>query len=96
MSLDPKIIEKTATLANLELTEEEKNQYCKQLSDILDYAAAINEINTDSVEPTDHIADIKNVFRKDEAKTSLDRNQIKEIAPSFDNGHFKVPKIIES
>lgn len=96
MALDPNIIEKTAGLANLNLSEEEKTEYGKQLSDILDYAAAINEIDTDGIEPTDHIAEIKNVFREDTAKESIPREAIESIAPEFENGHITVPKIIET
>lgn len=95
MKFDQKVIEKTARLARLELSDEEKTEFTKQLSDILSYVDKINELNTDSVQPPDHIVDLKNVFREDKAGKSMDISKIENIAPAFENGHFVVPKIIE-
>ncbi len=95
MAIDRKTIERTAELANLYLTEQEKTDYEKQLNDILSYVEKINEIDTSAVEATDHIEEIKNVFRADEVIQSIDRDEIEKIAPKFKNGHITVPKIIE-
>ncbi len=88
-------IEKVASLARLELTEQEKGEYTRQLTDIIEYVEKIKELDTSAIEPADHITDVKNVFRKDLVKKSLDRDAIEKNAPSFENGHFVVPKIIE-
>ncbi len=95
MKFDENVIEKTAKLARLELSEKEKSEFTKQLSDILSYVEKINELDTESVKPADHIVDLKNVFREDRAGKSIDISKIEEIAPAFENGHFVVPKIIE-
>lgn len=95
MKIDETLIEKTARLARLELTTEEKHEFSKQLSDIINYVEKINELDTDSVTAADHIIDLKNIFRKDEAKASIERSEIEKIAPGFENGHIIVPKIIE-
>jgi len=96
MKIDAGQLTKVAQLARLELTEEEKGEFSKQLSDIIEYVEKINSLDTDSVEPTDHIAGLKNVFREDVVKDSLDREKLSEFAPEFDKGHFVVPKVIES
>ncbi len=88
-------IEKVARLARLELSEEEKTEYTRQLTDIIEYVEKIKELDTASVAPADHITDIKNIFREDRVCTSLNREDIEKNAPSFENGHFVVPKIIE-
>jgi aspartyl-tRNA(Asn)/glutamyl-tRNA(Gln) amidotransferase subunit C len=96
MAINKDIIEKTAQLANLHLSEDEKNEYSKQLSDILDYVETINEIDTSGIEATDYIEEIKNVFRLDEVQPSINREEIEKIAPDFEDGHIVVPQIIEN
>lgn len=90
-----KDVEYVAGLARLEFSEEEKENFTKTLNDILEYAQKLNEINTDNVEPTAHILSVKNVFRKDEARPSMDREKILENAPDSDRGCFRVPRVIE-
>ena len=96
MKIDEDIITKISDLARLELTDQEKTEFTKQLSDIISYVEKINELDTSRTAPADHIVDLKNVFREDQKEESLDREAIKKIAPLFENGHIVVPKIIES
>ncbi|MDA3811082.1 MAG: Asp-tRNA(Asn)/Glu-tRNA(Gln) amidotransferase subunit GatC [Spirochaetaceae bacterium] len=96
MKIDAGQLTKVAQLARLELSDEEKEEFSKQLSDVMDYVEKIKSLDTDSVEPTDHIAGLKNIFREDVPKESLDREKLSEIAPEFGKGHFIVPKVIES
>jgi len=96
MKLDEKLISRVANLARLELTDEEKQEFTKQLSDIIEYVEKINEMPTGDVIPADHIVDLKNVFREDRTSASLERSEIEKIAPKFEMGHIVVPRIIES
>ena len=95
MSIDVRTIEYTAELSSLYVSEEEKTQYAAQLSQIISYVEKINKLDTSNVEPTDHIAELKNVFRADTVLPSIDPEAIKAIAPEFDRGHIVVPKIID-
>ena len=95
-TIDRSVIEKTARLANLSLSETELDAYAGQMSEILSYVEQINELNTADVQPTDHILEIFNVTRADQPGTSLGREAIEKVAPVFENGHFVVPRIIES
>jgi aspartyl-tRNA(Asn)/glutamyl-tRNA(Gln) amidotransferase subunit C len=47
------------------------------------------------VESTSHAIPIHNVFREDEVKHSLSQEEVLAIAPDEEDGHFKVPRIIE-
>jgi len=90
-----KDVEYVAGLARLEFTEEEKEMYTKTLNDILEHAEKLKQVNTDGVPPTAHILPVKNVFRIDEVRPSMDRDKILQNAPDKDEGCFRVPKVIE-
>jgi aspartyl-tRNA(Asn)/glutamyl-tRNA(Gln) amidotransferase subunit C len=88
-------IEKVARLARLELSEEEKETFGNQMEQILTYMEQLNRLDTSGVEPTSHAIPIYNVFRDDEVKPSFPHEEVLAIAPDEEDGHFKVPRIIE-
>lgn len=93
--IDKNVIEKTVKLAALAVSEDEKEKYTGQISQILSYVEKISALDTEGVEPTDSIAGITNVMREDICVPSIDKSEIEKIAPQFENGHIVVPKIIE-
>ncbi|MEW6376909.1 MAG: Asp-tRNA(Asn)/Glu-tRNA(Gln) amidotransferase subunit GatC [Thermodesulfobacteriota bacterium] len=88
-------IEKVARLARLELSEEEKETLGNQLEQILTYMEQLNRLDTNRVEPTSHAIAIQNVFREDETRPPFPKEDVLGIAPDEEDGHFKVPRIIE-
>lgn len=95
MKFDESVINKVCQLARLELSAEEKQEFTKQLEDIIRYVETINKLDTANVEPADHIVPLSNVFREDIAKESLSMEDVANIAPQFEKSHFVVPRIIE-
>ena len=93
VSLDD--VRKVARLARLELSEEEEARIAEDLGQMLDYVAALNELDTDNVLPTAHVLPISNVFREDTVMPSLPQAEALANAPSSGHGHFRVPKVIE-
>ncbi len=96
MEITPETIEYISTLANLKLKEEEKVQTKKDLEQILEYIGIIQELDTKSIEPLTHIVQQKNVFREDEVKESINREQILKNAPVIKEGCFTVPKAVDA
>ena len=94
MALSPEEVKHVALLARLSLTGQEIAIFAEQLSAILNYAETINQLDTDGVEPLTHILPVKNVFRPDEIKPSMPREEILANAPLAEEGQYKVPKII--
>jgi len=88
-------IEKVARLSRLDLSEEEKVTFGNQLEQILTYMEQLNRLDTSGVEPTSHAIPIQNVFREDVVKSSSPQEEVLAIAPDEEDGHFKVPRIIE-
>jgi aspartyl-tRNA(Asn)/glutamyl-tRNA(Gln) amidotransferase subunit C len=88
-------IEKVARLARLELSGAEKVMFGDQLEQILTYMEQLNRLDTKGVEPTSHAIPMSNVFREDEVRPSFPSKDVLAIAPDEEEGHFKVPRIIE-
>jgi len=77
------------------MTDDELGKYSEQLSDILEYASMLNELDIEGVEPTMHAVPIKNVFREDEVRESLDIEKVLKSAPESEGNYFRVPRIID-
>lgn len=88
-------IEKVAELARLNLSAEEKTKLEKELGSILDYVKKLDKLDTSKVEPTSHVLNLENVYRKDEVKESDAAEKALEHAPHADGRFFKVPKIVQ-
>ncbi len=95
MSISKDEVKYVADLARLSFKEEEMRALEKELSSVLDYAAALSQLDTQSVKPTEHILPLQNVLRKDEVKPSLPREKALANAPEAENGGFKVPRVLE-
>lgn len=88
-------VKHVANLARMAITEEEAKKFTNQLDQIITYAEQLNELNTDHVEPTAHVLEIKNVMREDRAKEGLPREEVLKNAPEHQDGQIKVPGIME-
>ncbi|MFI3301425.1 MAG: Asp-tRNA(Asn)/Glu-tRNA(Gln) amidotransferase subunit GatC [Candidatus Gastranaerophilales bacterium] len=88
-----KDVEHVAKLARLELNEEEKELYTKQLGDVLKYVDQMNEVDTSNVEPMTQVVDFVNVMREDEVKYEQTKAELMANAPVEESGCFRVPKI---
>lgn len=84
-----------ANLARLAITEEEAETFTKQLDAMISFAEQLNELNTDNVEPTSHVLDMKNIMREDIAQVGLSQSDVLKNAPDHQDGQVKVPSIIE-
>lgn len=82
-----------AKLARLELSEDEKIKFSKQLGDILKYVEQMNEVDTTNVEPMNHAMEFFNVMREDAVKYENTREELMANAPDVESDYFKVPKI---
>lgn len=94
MSVTVKDVEHVASLARLSFSEDEKLKLVEQLNTILEYVDQLNELDTADVEPLSHVIELSNVFRKDELRPSLSREEALQNAPSRTEKFFKVPKVI--
>ena len=88
-----KDVEHVAKLARLELTEDEKEMFTRQLGDVLKNVDAMNEVDTSNVEPMAHAIDFVNVMREDKVFYEQTKEELMKNAPYEEDGFFRVPKI---
>jgi aspartyl-tRNA(Asn)/glutamyl-tRNA(Gln) amidotransferase subunit C len=97
MKLTKKEIEHIATLARLELSDEELKKYGSQLSDVLSYIDQLKEVDTEDTEPTAQVTGLENVLREDVVE-DWDKQEIEEAlkqAPEVEDRQVKVRRVLE-
>lgn len=87
-------VEHVASLAHIELTEEEKATFTEQFNNILEFFEKIDEADTENVSPTYHVLDLVDIYRKDESEGSLSTEDTLKNAPKKEDGFFKSPRIV--
>jgi aspartyl-tRNA(Asn)/glutamyl-tRNA(Gln) amidotransferase subunit C len=82
-----------ANLARLGLTDEEVARMGEQLGAILSSIEKIQELDLEGVPPTANPLNLTNVFRPDEPRGELTREEALSPAPEPIDGLFAVPRI---
>ena len=93
-SLSRDDVAKLASLARIEMTEEELVNLASQFGSILDAVARVQELNLDGVKATSHPQPIENIFRQDQVLPSLTPEQAHSGAPAQEDQRFRVPQIL--
>lgn len=95
MEISKEQVEHVARLARLDVSEDDKTTFARQLSSILTHIDQLKEVETAGVEPTATVLPTDNVFRDDDVRPSLSQEQALANAPDQAEGFFRVPKILE-
>ncbi|MBN1429852.1 MAG: Asp-tRNA(Asn)/Glu-tRNA(Gln) amidotransferase subunit GatC [Anaerolineae bacterium] len=95
MTLSQEQITHIAELARLALTDVEKARFREQLSDVLDYAARLQEVDTSAIPPMASVLPVDTVMRDDVARPGMPPEQILANAPDQEDNMFRVPVILE-
>ncbi len=95
MSLTLEQVEKIAQLARLELTPEQKSEYQRQLTAVLDYAAVLDELDLEGVPPTAHAITRQNVMREDVVEPSLPIEDVLFNAKETADNQFLIQAVLD-
>ena len=96
MLIDEKITLKIASLAKLELTEQEVEEYSKDLTNILKWMEELKEVDVSNVEPVTSVTKNELYEREDISyKNTVEQEKILSNAPEKVGEYFTVPKVIE-
>ena len=88
-------VDRIAELARLSLEGEEAEAMERDLERILDYVAALQELDTEGVTPTAHAITLATPVRPDEAEEPMDPELAIANAPESVGTAFVVPKVID-
>jgi aspartyl-tRNA(Asn)/glutamyl-tRNA(Gln) amidotransferase subunit C len=101
MRITDKDVSYVADLANLELTDQERQDMVRDLSSVLGYIDRLNELDTANVPPMAQAlgssdgSPLPAAWREDSPRPSLAHDAALKNAPSANAEYFKVPKVIE-
>ena len=87
-------IDKTVSLAKIELNEIEKEKFKLTFEQILDFINIIDELDLENVAQMSKIMEFEYGFRKDISANELNVEEALSNAPSKNKDFFKVLKVI--
>ncbi|MBN2473045.1 MAG: Asp-tRNA(Asn)/Glu-tRNA(Gln) amidotransferase subunit GatC [Pirellulales bacterium] len=94
MPISREEVEKVSLLGRLLLSPQELETMTGQLGQILDYMGLLEEVDTGQVEPMAHALDVSDVFRDDEVRPGLPREEALANAPNRDDECYLVPAVL--
>lgn len=84
-----------ATLAHIEMTDEELAAMAAELDIIVESVKSVSDAVSDDIPATSHPIPLKNVFREDVVGETLSADEALSGAPDAEDGKFKVPAILD-
>ncbi len=95
MAISKEEVKYIANLARLGLDDKEVDHFQAQLEGILEYIDKLRKLDVSGIAPMAHVLDVKNVYRPDVVKPSIDPQDVLKSSPAKQGNFFKVPKVIE-
>ena len=92
MSVSEEDVVRIAGLARLELSEEEKQTFRRQLDQVVAYIQKLNELDTKDAEPVPPHPSTR--MREDSVEVSLPREEALANVPAQVRGFIRIPKVI--
>jgi len=94
MTIDKATVAKVAHLARIKTTDEEREHFAKEISNIMQWIEQLSEVDTDGIEPMTSVVDVELYKRKDEVTDGGIQDKILKNAPETIEGFFVVPKVL--
>ena len=83
-----------AKLARLKLSQEQLQQYSRELSSVLEHIAKLTELDVEGVEPMAQPHDLTNRLDDDEVAAPMPLEQVLALAPAIEAQFLAVPKVL--
>ena len=94
MSVSLEDVRHLAELSQIRLNRTELTSLASDIDRIVGYIDQLDELDTAGVEPTFQLTGLENVWRTDEVKPQLERQELLQLAPDSEDGQVKVPKVL--
>ena len=93
VTVNEKLVDEIASLARLDLTNEETEMFVSQFKDILDYVGILNEVDTEQVPPAYLSLENKSVIREDIIEESVPTREFLSNAPQSKSDYVVIPRV---
>jgi aspartyl-tRNA(Asn)/glutamyl-tRNA(Gln) amidotransferase subunit C len=91
--VDEKLVKEIASLARLDLSQEETEMFVSQFKDILDYVGILNEVDTENVPPAYASSANKSVIREDQIEASVPTEDFLSNVPESKDDYVVIPRV---
>lgn len=88
-------INKVAKLANIKISEEEREQFSTHLTKVTNWVGSLNEVNTEGVAVLNNVHNMNLTLFPDEVVKTNNVEELLKNAPDAKFNYFAVPKVIE-
>jgi len=94
LEITKELIERVAQNARLQLTEQEKTKFQKELAEIIRAFSSLNDVDTKDVQVQIQPVPLKNHLREDVEGECLTQDEALSLTEHKKDGYFKGPKIV--
>ena len=88
-------VDSVANLAKLTVSEDKKEKLEQDMESVIDFANALNELDTEGVPVREHIVPTNNVFREDNPEQPFERSELLANAKTKTAEYIYVPRVVE-
>ena len=92
--IDTKTVKHVAFLVQIDITDEEAQDFSQQFSAIIDYFNLLSEVVTSDTPPATQIIHTNMVLREDAAQPSMPREDFLKNAPESEEGYVRVSTVL--
>ena len=93
--MDNKTVETISYLARLKLDKDKKEKITKDLENIIDFVAELQDLNTKNVAPLSNPLEKVAPKREDSVNSKSRKEAFLTNSPESDQDYFVVPKVVE-
>jgi len=94
ISITPAVIEHVASIARLDLTEQEKKKFLRDLNEILEAFRVLDSVDTKNVAPSFQPLPLSDVTRDDTIEKCITQERALFNTDHKEKGFFKGPKVV--
>lgn len=95
MNISDEDVNYLAKLSNFSVSDAEVQSLKADLNNILGYVKQLDEIDTEGVEPTYQVLDLKNIWQEDEVEAEVVKPEaLISLANETADRQIKVPKVL--
>ncbi len=87
-------VERVAKLARIGLSADEAAAMAVELGQIVEFVEQLQKVDVEGVEPTDQVTGLVDVWREDEVKPSLSREELLSVVPEHKHGYIVVKRVL--